>query len=268
MEQWLSAFLTPLGLRKFFDGDASFLLDAYAYVFAVVPQWFDELEQMRRIVFNLHKMMPLDAPMEDAAEEDIRYVYAAKNQNQNAYRWGCCVTSQTISYVIADEDMNFTAQRDAQAADGLPVVLLSLYEKYTCLRFTELITRMKKEQIKELKNLMLNFQAFGTVTPANLSRWHNVKQIYANLLDVNDIPAAIQDISVKLSILTAHQEAIERARSETVINLITLFGIVSILASVLSIVQILADGDLLIWASTIFTAIMLALVTVLAILRR
>ena len=52
------------------------------------------------------------------------------------------------------------------------------------------------------------------------------------------------------------------------INLITLFGIVSILASVLSIVQILADGDLLIWASTIFTAIMLALVTVLAILRR
>lgn len=127
---------------------------------------------------------------------------------------------------------------------------------------------MKKEQIKELKNLMLNFQAFGTVTPANLSRWHNVKQIYANLLDVNDIPAAIQDISVKLSILTAHQEAIERARSETVINLITLFGIVSILASVLSIVQILADGDLLIWASTIFTAIMLALVTVLAILRR
>lgn len=268
IEQWLSDFLTPLGLRKFFDGDASFLLDAYAYVFAVVPQWFDELEQMRRIVFNLHKMMPLDAPMEDAAEEDIRYVYAAKNQNQNAYRWGCCVTSQTISYVIADEDMNFTAQRDAQAADGLPVVLLSLYEKYTCLRFTELITRMKKEQIKELKNLMLNFQAFGTVTPANLSRWHNVKQIYANLLDVNDIPAAIQDISVKLSILTAHQEAIERARSETVINLITLFGIVSILASVLSIVQILADGDLLIWASTIFTAIMLALVTVLAILRR
>ena len=164
--------------------------------------------------------------------------------------------------------MNFTAQRDAQAADGLPVVLLSLYEKYTCLRFTELITRMKKEQIKELKNLMLNFQAFGTVTPANLSRWHNVKQIYANLLDVNDIPAASQDISVKLSILTAHQEAIERARSETVINLINLFGIVSILASVLSIVQILADGDLLIWASTIFTAIMLALVTVLAILRR
>ncbi len=127
---------------------------------------------------------------------------------------------------------------------------------------------MNKGKIKELKELMLNFQAFGTVTPANLSRWHNVKQVYANLLEVNDIPAAIEDISTKLNILTAHQEAVEHARSETIINLITIFGIVSILASVLSIVQILADGDLLIWVSTILTTIMLALVTALAIIRR
>lgn len=60
----------------------------------------------------------------------------------------------------------------------------------------------------------------------------------------------------------------EHARSETIINLITIFGIVSILASVLSIVQILADGDLLIWVSTILTTIMLALVTALTIIRR
>lgn len=223
---------------------------------------------MQKIAFNLHKMTPMDAPMEDAAEEDIRFVYAARNLDHNAYRWGCCVTSQTITYVVADEEMDFAAQRDAQAADGLPVVLLALYEKYTCLRFTQLITRLDKRQIRELKDLMLNFQAFGTVTPANLSRWHNVKQIYANLLEVNDIPTAIHDISAKVSILTAHQEKLEHARSETVINLITLFGIVSILASVLSIVQILADGSTLIWVSSILTTVALAIITLLALLRR
>ena len=267
VEKWLSDFLSPLGIQKFFDGESSYLLDAYTYIFTVVPQWFENLEQMRKPVFNLHKMMPLDIESEDEAEEDIRYVYAARNQEKDAYRWGCCVTSQTISYIVADEMMDFEAERSAQASDGLPVVLLALYEKYTCLRFAEL-TRMNKGKIKELKELMLNFQAFGTVTPANLSRWHNVKQIYANLLEVNDIPAAIEDISTKLNILTAHQEAVEHARSETIINLITIFGIVSILASVLSIVQILADGDLLIWVSTILTTIMLALVTALAIIRR
>lgn len=267
VEKWLSDFLSPLGIQKFFDGESSYLLDAYTYIFTVVPQWFENLEQMRKPVFNLHKMMPLDIESEDEAEEDIRYVYAARNQEKDAYRWGCCVTSQTISYIVADEAMDFEAERRAQASDGLPVVLLALYEKYTCLRFAEL-TRMNKGKIKELKELMLNFQAFGTVTPANLSRWHNVKQIYANLLEVNDIPAAIEDISTKLNIFTAHQEAVEHARSETIINLITIFGIVSILASVLSIVQILADGDLLIWVSTILTTIMLALVTALAIIRR
>ncbi len=268
IEQWLSGLLAPLGLRKFFDGDSSYLLDAYAYILAVVPECFENLEQMRRLTFNLHKMMSLDTLMEDLAEEDVRYTYAAKNESANAYRWGCCVTSQTISYVVANKEMDFDAERDAQAEDGLPVVLLSLYEKYTCLRFTELIAQRKKEQVRELKDLMLNFQAFGTVTPASLSRWHNVKQTYANLLAVNDISTAVQDISAKVSILTAHEEAIEQERRDTVINLITLFGIVSILASVLSIVQILSEGGALLWISTILTAIMLALVTLLAILRR
>lgn len=261
-----------LACAKFFDGESSFLLDAYAYMFALVPDRFDTLDEMQQFTFNLHKMMPPDAPIEDASEADIRYVYAVREQTLGTYRWGCCVSSQTISYVVADAAMDFEAERKQQAADGLPVVLLALYEKYTCLRFTELITQLDKGQIrhlKTLKKLMLQFQAFGTVTPANLSRWHNVKQIYADLLEVCDIPTAIQDISSKLNILTEHQQEIERARSETVINIITIFGIVSILASVLSIVQILSGGDAVIWISTILTTAALALVTVIAVrLRR
>ena len=268
VERWLGSFCESLGLYKFFDGDSSFLVDAYCYTFALVPKRFDTLEEIQKITFNLHKMMPLDAPIEDLSEEDIRYVYAVKHQVYNSYRWGCCVSSQTISYVTADEEMDFEAQRKAQAEDGLPVVLLSLYEKYTCLRFTQLITHLDKGQLKSLKalkNLMLRFQAFGTVTPANLSRWHNVKQIYAYLLEVNDIPTAIQDISSKVNILAEHQQENERARSETVINIITIFGIVSILASVLSIVQILSDGDIWIWMSTILTTLAMVLVTIIAI---
>ncbi len=268
IESWLADFCAPLGLRKFFDGESSFLLDAYAYTFALMPHRFDTLEEMRQITFHLHKMMPPDAPIEDMSEEDIRYVYAVRHQDLNTYRWGCCVASQTISYVVADPEMHFEAEREAQARDGLPVVLLSLYEKYTCLRFTERITKLDKGQnkhLKALKTIMLKFQAFGTVTPANLSRWHNVKQIYAYLLEVNDIPAAIQDISSKLTMLTEHQQELERARSETVINIITIFGIVSILASVLSIVQILSGGDMLIWASTILTTVAMTLVTIVAV---
>lgn len=165
IETWLDDFLAPLGLKKFFDGDSSYLLDSYAYIFTVVPNRFDTIEEMQKITFNLHKMMPIDSDIYDTSEDDIRYVYAVKHQAYNTYRWGCCVASQTISYVFADEAMDFEAQREAQANDGLPVVILSLYEKYTCLRFTELITAVKKKQIRSLKNMMLRFQAFGNRYP-------------------------------------------------------------------------------------------------------
>ena len=119
------------------------------------------------------------------------------------------------------------------------------------------------KQINEIKNLMLKFRAFVTVSPANLSRWHNVKQIYAYLLEVNDVNEAVNDIQNKLNVITENQKETERERNEKVVNIITVFGIVSILASVLSIVQILSDGNPLIWLSTILTTVVLTVVMIL-----
>lgn len=262
VEKWLEDFLTPLGLKKFFDGNSSYLLDAYTYLLALFPERFQTLGEMKRLTFNLHQMMPLDTLVEDDSEADIRYVYAVKVQSLNSYRWGCCVASQTISYVVADAEVDIDAEMDVQACDGLPVVTLALYQKYTCLRFTQLISALegrKMSRIKELKKMMLRFQAFGTVLPAGLSRWHNVKQIYGYILEVNDISTAVSDVSAKVSILAERQEELERSRNEMFINLITLFGVISILASVLDIIQILSGGGTAVWATMIFTNIALVL---------
>ena len=262
METWLGDFLEPLCLKKFFDGNSSYLLDAYTYLLALFPERFRTLEEMKRLTFNLHQMMPLDTLVEDDSEADIRYVYAVKVQSLNSYRWGCCVASQTISYVVADEEMDIAAEMDVQACDGLPVVTLALYQKYTCLRFTQLISALegrKMSRVKELKKMMLRFQAFGTVLPAGLSRWHNVKQIYGYILEVNDISTAVSDVSAKVSILAERQEELERSRNEMFINLITLFGVISILASVLDIIQILSGGGTAVWATMVFTTLALVL---------
>ena len=267
MEAWLDGFLRPLGFLKFFDGESTYLLDAYTYLLALMPERFETLEEIRRITFHLHQMVPLDSVVEDDSEDDIRYVYAVKTPSFGTYRWGCCIASQTISYVFADPEMDLEEQMRIQACDGLPVVLLSLYEKYTCLRFGQLITEMGRgemSRIKSLKKRMLEFRAFGTITPANLSRWHNVKQTYARLLEVNDIETAVSDIDTKIGILAEHQEEKERSRNETIINLITLFGIISILASVLDIIQILSGADAFIWGTTILTNITLLIILVMA----
>ena len=165
------------------------------------------------------------------------------------------MASQKLSYAVANKGMDFPSEMRDFAADALPIVLLMLHQKYTCLRFTELIAQRKKPQeLTRLKRMMLEFKAFGTVTPANLSRWHNIKQIYAHLLEANDVVSAVDDISTKLSILTEEQETIEAKRTDRMSNIITVFGLISILDSVISIVSALKEGDPILWHCSTATA--------------
>lgn len=272
LEEKLSALFARLGLAPFFGGGASPLLEAYTYLVAVTSQRFRQLDTIRQAAFNLHLMTPLDSASEDDSEEDVRYVYAVKTQALGSYRWGCCVSSQTACYVTANADGDLDGEMAAQAADGLPMILLALYEKYTCLRFTQLIAAADKRdmrQLRSLKRLMLEFRAYGTVDSANISRWHNVKQIYHAVMETNRIPEAVEDITNKLNILVEHQRELEDARNNTVAWVLTLFGIVSILASILSIIQILSGGDPLAWFATIMSTLVIAvLVAVVLIFRR
>ncbi len=264
LEEALCALAQRCGLRKFFDGASPAMAESYVYTLAVVPERLPSMEVMRQAAFNLHLMTSLLAPAEDESEDDLRYVYAVKTQSLGSYRWGCCVSSQTISYVWADAEMNLARQMAVQGEDGLPVVMLALYEKFTCLRFTELLSQSAGKNARHLdalKKLMLQFQAYGTVTPSNLSRWHNVKHIYASILEVNDTASAVSDIDDKLSILAEQQKDIEQRKSDTVTGIITVFGVVSIVESMLTIVQALSGGAAMDWITVGGTLMSLGVVT-------
>ncbi len=257
------------GLYGSFKSGASVFLEAYTYTTAVRKERFATLEEMRQITFNLHLMSEPDVPVEDESEEDVRYVYAVKDQYFGTYRWGCCVSSQTVSYVVADNALDIKGEMDNQAEDGVPIVLLALYQKYTCLRFTELLAIMDKKKVKRLRWLrkqMLEFRAYGTISPANISRWHNVKKIYQHVIETNGIPEAINDTSNALNMLAEHQKEIETARNDTVVGIITIFGIVSILASMLTIIQILSGGGQLEWLAAIISCLSIVFIVILVIM--
>lgn len=265
LDKCIEKLSAGFGMSKFYESSGSVMLESYTYILSLHDKMFDDLESLRLATFQLHQMRDPDSVVEDSSEDDIRYVYGVRNTKLNGYRWGCCVTSQTIAYAVAEPGHDsgaLAAEMAVQAEDGLPLVMLAMYEKYTCLRFTELISNItgrKWKYIQRLKRIMLDFQAFGYVTPANLSRWHNVKQIYAYLLEVNDIRTAVDDISAKLEILVAQQQELENVRSSRIINLITIFGVVGILSSVQSIVQILYSGGSLMWSVTVLTTAIMAL---------
>ena len=82
----------------------------------------------------------------------------------------------------------------------------------------------------------------------------------------SELPASCGDSEIELKNFNA---ALETARNDTVAWVLTLFGIVSILASILSILQILAGGDPLAWFATIMSTLVIAvLVAVVLIFRR
>ena len=113
---------------------------------------------------------------------------------------------------------------------------------------------------------MLEFRAYGTIHPSHISRWYNVKQIYQYLIETNGIDAAIEDVNNKLNVLAEHQKEVEASTNEAVMGLITLFGIVSILASLLTIIQILQGGGY--WTITVAALLLIIAGAALAALWR
>lgn len=137
-EDRLKEWLDSLGLLPFYE-DSPLFLEAFVHNIAVVPERFRKMKEITEITFNMHLMAPLGQSVTDASEEDVSYVYAVKDQVLGSYRWGCCISSQTISYVICDETMDLKREVETESRDTLPVVMLALYEKYTCLYFDRLL---------------------------------------------------------------------------------------------------------------------------------
>lgn len=271
MESWIGNLASSAGLSSFFSSRSNPFLDVFTETLAVIPQRFRTIDAMRQATFNLHLSIPFGNPISDNSEEDVRFVYAKISETSHTYRWATCITSQTEAYIVADPEMDLNKHMEIRGRAGLPVVMLALYEKYTCLHYTQVLAKTDVQHLRPIQKLkieMLEFQAYGTLAPANISRWHNIRLIYGTLLELNDIPGAIADVNHKISILSEHQHELESQRSELLAKLITAFGIVSILASVLTIIQILLGGNVTLWASLILTVVFISLTFLLAIFRR
>ena len=235
----------------------------------MVPERFRELATMRQATFNMHLMVDLPEAVEDNSEQDVNYVYAVKDQAAGSYRWGSCITSQTISYIVAREDLDILDEMHEQAENGLPVVLLALYQKYTCLRYQALLSeheRLRGRELKELKRRLLEFQAYGTIAPANISRWHNIKQTYKYLMEENDVPDAVDKMSFSLNILADRQKEAEQARADAVLGLISVFGVVSIPSSVISILDVMNGGNPVNRLATVISLLSITLMIIVLLL--
>lgn len=227
--------------------------EAYLFNAAMVEKRFLELETIDRITFNEHKLIDLSRDFKDPSEQDITYVYGAKDIEQCSYRWGTCISSQSISYVYANEDKeSWNAELIKQTAEeDLLLTMLVLYQKNTCKLLSEEIqntlSNTKKpyflKDIIELKRQALLFRASSTLAPSQVSRWNNVCETYRNLLEVNGVNEALEEIEQKIDLIKDEQERKAAEIQNYIATVIAVFGLISIIAAVLQIVDLMESGS-------------------------
>ncbi len=230
------------------DGDGSVVLkEAYRLNAAYAPKRFANTEILSRITYNEHRIIELSRDFEDLSEEDVAYVTGAKDVISEDYGWGCCVTSQEISLVYAQGKISL----EARAEDDLLLTMLAVYQKYSCLMLNEeihqrhMLEREKigfQKSIQQLKWEALEFIAYGTLEPSQISRWNNVCEMYRLLIRMNGVEESIGEIKEKIGLLNEEQERLDARREGSIGMIIAVFGLISIVGAVLQTVDYLSSG--------------------------
>lgn len=242
------------------------LKESYWLNAAIVRTRFTELTTLNRLTYNAHRFIPIETDFEDSSEKDIGYVSGAKDVKQHDYGWGCCVSSQSISYVYGDKPkikenpvsgpITLKEIQERSRCDLL-LTVIALFQKYICIELNNSIYEKikedehKEENIHEIKSRVLKMRAYETYTPSQISRWNNVCEIYSQLLEINGVNDYMNDIQDKVNLLDEELErvSIEREkksseRENKIMNIIALFGALSIIASVLTIIDFIKGSPI------------------------
>lgn len=277
LNQRFRCFCESLGLIPFSKEGTPLFVESHVFNIGVVRNRFKTLDEIRAGSKTLHLQEDLDRHVTDDSEEDVFYTYSVKAQELDSHRFGYCITSQTVSYFVANSKLDIDYEMRDQLKDAVPMVLLALYQKYTCLHFRELLSILppnSRDALQKLKLAMMEFQAYGTFPAAGMSRWHNTKQIYKYILDTNGIPEAVATQSLSLKILDEREKEFEEKeekerdrRSNLVLFLLSLFGVLSIPETVVSLLKNILHGS---WkeVTVIISLLFLLSITILILLFR
>lgn len=234
------------------DSDELIVKESYIFNVAIVNKRFKQLETLEKTTFNVHKIIDLSKDFTDLSENDIAYTYGARDIEKCTYRWGACISSQSISYVYAVEKGNKTVSDViATSKDDLLLTMLVLHQKNTCILLNEkiynaIIKNKYKNSLKsilKLKKEALEFRSAGTLAPSQVSRWNNVCETYRHLLIVNGVNEALTEIEQKIDLIKDENDRITSQIQNYIATVIAVFGLISIVASVLSIVDMVERGS-------------------------
>ena len=224
--------------------------EAYQLNVAALPKRFEERKIAEKIAYNEHRLIDVTKEFSDLSEKDVEYASGARDVNDSHYGWACAITSQEIAYAYGPKPgktVPLTAEALLERAeDDLALTMIVMYQKYTCMLLNEKIHErfqgISAQSIRGLKKEALEFIAYGTLTPSQVSKWNNVCETYRALQKENGVNEALDEIKEKIELLNEEQDHIDSKRESRVSMIIAVFGFVSIVAAALQILDYLSSG--------------------------
>lgn len=272
----ISDVIGPSNLQIFVKNKALLLNESYTFNLALVKERFRDLITIDQLALNVHKQIDLASDFCDDSEKDIRYTYGARDVEMGTYRWGCCISTLDISFVYQNKRLSEAESEQTPhklheemlqtSASDLLLTILVLAQKYTCMQLNENIhseiyenrsmpSRISQKVVRHLKRQVLEFRAFGTLAPSQVSRWNNVCETYRGLLEALGVYEALSEIEEKIDLLNAEQERRGADSQNRLSMLIAVFGLISIFAAVLTIVDLIQTGSVAMVLSLILSII-------------
>ncbi|MBE5857928.1 MAG: hypothetical protein E7296_10250 [Lachnospiraceae bacterium] len=230
-----------------YGSEDSIVNEAYFHNVAVVGKRFKQIETMEQIAYNLHRLKDISHKFEDLSEKDIRYTYGGRDVESETYRWCCCISKQSVSYVYGMEKKEIT---DSDVADcvfeGLPLTMLAMYQRSACMMMKEKLQSVieiyslaSKRKINKLNMTAMNFKVNDTIAPSMVSRWNNVCETYRGLYEVNGIPEVLDEIGGKIAFISEEQARRRNTTWGVVAAIITIVGLVQTLVAAIDLVEFL-----------------------------
>lgn len=224
--------------------------EAYRLNVAALPKRFEERKIAEKIAYNEHRLIDVTKAFSDLSEKDVEYTSGARDVNDGHYGWACAITSQEIAYAYGPKpEKTVPVAAEAlpeRAEDDLALTMIVMYQKYTCMLLNEKIHErfqgISAQSIRELKKEALEFIAYGTLAPSQVSKWNNVCETYRALQKENGVNEALDEIKEKIELLNEEQDHIDSKRESRVSMIIAVFGFVSIVAAALQILDYLSSG--------------------------
>jgi len=236
----------PLNAERIFS-------DAYAVSVAVIPERIKDISDFKRIAYNLQRMQALEY---DGFSEDSIHasLFTYPNQKNNSYQWCSCVGDCSISRVRCGDTLD--RQIDDFRVNSMALIILALYQKYSCLLFSERLRidiRKGKRNFDSLENEMIDFKAFGKVDISSVSRVANIRKFYQQVLEINGVNEAVIEIDEKLKVIAEHEREKGESKINAIMIILSLFSVVSILADMIAVIQSVSSGGKLEYSTVLFT---------------